>query len=246
MGSMSAVSNTTANGSARANDPDETSNASGTTSVQDRADTEPPARRPGRPRSARAHQAIVAATLELLAKTGYQAMSLEGVAARAGVSKATIYRRWPSKEELTIEALASLDPENQVIETGDLRGDLIAILRREMEPGTQPASIALLLRLMGEVMENPELFRVYRERVVAPQMDQLVAVVERAKARGELRSDVDPVLLLELLGGPILLHFIINGEIPPLDRFAQRIVDAMWRGVAPESAAPPADRQSQS
>lgn len=197
----------------------------------------PRARRPGRPRSERAHQAILEAALELLAKVGYQGMSLEGVAARAGVGKTTIYRRWPSKLELAIEALASLDSPTEVRETGDLRADLIATLRREMDPARQPASVPLLMRLLGEVMENRELFDVYRERVVAPQVALLAEAIERAKARGELRADVDPVLLLELLGGPILLHFIVTGEMPALDEFAERIVDALWRGVAPTGAA---------
>lgn len=197
---------------------------------------ERPARRPGRPRSEHAHQAILTATLELLAKVGYQALSLEGVASRAGVGKTTIYRRWPSKEQLAIDALASLDSETQVIETGDLRADLIATLRREMDPARQPTAIPLMMRLLGEVVENPDLFRSYRERVVAPQMALLTGTIERAKARGELRADVDPVLLLELLGGPILMHFIINGEVPPLDEFSERIVDAVWRGAAPDTA----------
>ena len=197
----------------------------------------PRARRPGRPRSERAHQAILEAALELLAKVGYQGMSLEGVAARAGVGKTTIYRRWPSKLELAIEALASLDSPTEVRETGDLRADLIATLRREMDPARQPASVPLLMRLLGEVMENRELFDVYRERVVAPQVALLAEAIERSKARGELRADVDPVLLLELLGGPILLHFIVTGEMPALDEFAERIVDALWRGVAPTGAA---------
>lgn len=225
---MTAVSNTT-------NTIDTTAGADADAGT----DVEPPlpARRPGRPRSVRAHQAILAATLELLAQVGYQGMSLEGVAARAGVGKTTIYRRWASKEQLVIDALASMESETQLVETGDLRADMIAMLRREMDPASQPTSIPLLMRLLGEVVENPDLFRFYRERVVAPQMDQLVAVVERAKARGELRTDVDPTLLLELLGGPILLHFIITGEIPPLDEFAVRIVDIVWRGVAPDHRA---------
>lgn len=226
MESMSVVSNTP--------------NTTGTSTSEDAdvvgsGDEQPASRRPGRPRSERAHQAILAATLELLAKVGYQGMSLEGVAARAGVGKTTIYRRWPSKEELAIEALASLDSPTEVRETGDLRADLVATLRREMDPARQPTAVPLMMRLLGEVMENPELFHVYRERVVAPQMALLTEAIERAKARGELRNDVDPALLLELLGGPILLHFIVTGELPPLDEFAERIVDAVWRGVAPDS-----------
>lgn len=224
-GTMSAVSNS----------PDTTDTPEATDATAGSLSRRPSARRPGRPRSERAHQAILAATLELLAKVGYQGMSLEGVAARAGVGKTTIYRRWPSKEELAIEALASLDSPTEVRETGDLRADLVATLRREMDPARQPTAVPLMMRLLGEVMENPELFHVYRERVVAPQMALLTEAIERAKARGELRNDVDPALLLELLGGPILLHFIVTGELPPLDEFAERIVDAVWRGVAPDS-----------
>lgn len=237
MESMSVVSNTP--------------NTTGTSTSEDAdvvgsGDEQPASRRPGRPRSERAHQAILAATLELLAKVGYQGMSLEGVAARAGVGKTTIYRRWPSKEELAIEALASLDTPTEVRESGDLRADLIATLRHEMDPAREQASIPLLMRLMGEVMENPELFHVYRERVVTPQIALLAGAIERAKARGELRADVDPVLLLELLGGPILLHFIITGEVPSLDEFTERIVDVVWRGVAPTGNAAAADAARES
>ncbi|MFI5272771.1 MAG: TetR/AcrR family transcriptional regulator [Ktedonobacterales bacterium] len=192
----------------------------------------PPARKPGRPRSQRAHRAILEAVLQLLIEMGYQGMSLEAVAARAGVGKTTIYRRWSSKEQLVIDALASLETNADFIETGDLRADLIAHLRRELDPRAQQFPVVLLFRLLGEVLANPDLFAIYHERVVAPQIAQLATAVERSKARGELRPDVSPELFIELLAGPIMTHFIVTGEMTLPDEFPERIVDAAWRGVA--------------
>ena len=84
-------------------------------------DRDTPTRKPGRPRSARAHQAILAAALALLAEEGFEAMSMEGVAALAGVGKSTIYRRWASKEELLIEAVSSIHAEAPIVDTGNIR-----------------------------------------------------------------------------------------------------------------------------
>lgn len=191
-----------------------------------------PIRKPGRPRSAQAHQAILDATLALLVEEGYQGMSLEAVAARAGVGKTTIYRRWASKEQLVVDMLASLDTNPHFHETGDLRADLIAHLRRELDPNTNPVMRRLLFRLMGELIENPELFAVYRERVIEPQMRELTEAVNRAVARGELRPDVDPEMLLEMVGGPIAFHLILTGKMNFPPDMPDRLVGALWNGIA--------------
>src|SRR5438270_10407102 len=115
-------------------------------------------RRPGRPRSAQAHQAILDAAPDLLADVGFEAMSVEGVAARAGVGKTTIYRRWPTKELLVIEAVRSIHAEHPILDTGNLRGDLRTLLQIAEDSKSRSLAQRLLPRFLGEVAANPALF----------------------------------------------------------------------------------------
>jgi AcrR family transcriptional regulator len=118
------------------------------------------ARAPGRPRSAASHQAILQATLELLAAKGMRGMSMDAVAERAGVSKATIYRRWKSKEDLVEELLDHLLAVIQPLDTGDPRADFIETARRAV--ASAGPGLKLLPALAGEAVVNPEFGQVFR------------------------------------------------------------------------------------
>jgi AcrR family transcriptional regulator len=191
-------------------------------------------RKPGRPRSAQADQAILRATLEELADVGFEALSIEAVAARAGVGKTTIYRRWPSKTELVMEAINIVHTEVPVIDTGNFRQDLLAMLRGAFQLRA-PLVEQLLLKVMGEVKSNPEVFQAFIARHVTPRFQAIFQMIERAKARGELRQDIDPALVISLAAGPYFIQVLFAGIVPtpaPSPDLAEQVVDAVLHGIA--------------
>ena len=193
------------------------------------------ARKPGRPRSAQAHQAILQATLHLLAEDGYSGLTLEGVAARAGVGKTTIYRRWNSKEELVMDAIRSIHLEVPIIDTGNFRQDILTMLRNTMALNS-PVIQGLLLKTLSEIESNPAIVQVFQERLVAPRFARLLQMIERAKARGEIRAELDTALILSLLGGPYFFLVLFNqfrSAFPAPTDFPEQLVDAILHGIAP-------------
>jgi AcrR family transcriptional regulator len=191
--------------------------------------TDAPERKPGRPRSARAHQAILDATLQLLAEEGYRGLSLEQVAARAGVGKTTIYRRWSSKQDLVIEAVTQITRNPPIVETGNVRADLLTALRDSL--AAMPSiTTQVLLRLVGEMGSTPELFRAFMEQAVAPDILMSVQLIQHGQARGEIRADLDPLLVMGLLAGPVLM-WLFTGQAMSAD-IAERTLDAVWNGIA--------------
>jgi len=196
-------------------------------------DRDTPTRKPGRPRSARAHQAILAAALALLAEEGFEAMSMEGVAARAGVGKSTIYRRWASKEELLIEAVSSIHAEAPIVDTGNIRDDLLALARAGLQGSPRSALVRLFPRLLSEAAANSALIDVFLERVMVPRFQLLSNLIERAKARGELRADLDPALVIDLFVGAFTFRLLVTSRLsPPGPDFAEEVVDVVLRGIA--------------
>lgn len=193
-------------------------------------------RRVGRPRSARSHQAILRATIELLTEEGFEAMSIEAIAARAGVGKTTIYRRWASKTDLVIDALDTLRAEVPLVDTGDLRSDLIAVLQSGWQQSPSYLE-TLTLKMVGELKTNPEIFQAFVARMVVPRSQQFAGMIERAKARGEIRADVAPEFVVDLIAGPILFHTLFTSLVAPTpEDFPTRVVDAILDGIAARNA----------
>ncbi|HEY7349863.1 MAG TPA: TetR/AcrR family transcriptional regulator [Ktedonobacterales bacterium] len=191
-------------------------------------------RKPGRPRSAQANQAILRATLEELAEVGFEALSIEAVAARARVGKTTIYRRWPSKTELVLEAISVIHAEVPVIDTGSFRDDMLAMMRGAFQLRTTLVE-QLLFKAMGEVKSNPEVFQVFVARHVTPRFQAIYQMIERAKARGELRQDIDPALITSLMAGPFFFQALFTSILPtptPSPDLAEKLVDAVLYGIA--------------
>src|SRR5689334_20341648 len=143
----------------------------------------------GRPRSAEADRAILTATADLLAERGLAAMSIEEVAARAGVGKTTIYRRWPSKGLLALDAfVVSFRAEQPLPDTGSLRGDLLAALHAWVRAVTQTAMGPMLTGLIAEAQHDPELRGAWRGRVLEPLRTQHRVMLDRAISRGEVAA----------------------------------------------------------
>jgi AcrR family transcriptional regulator len=183
-------------------------------------------------RSERSKHAILEATRELLAEEGgVGALTIEAVAARSGVAKTTIYRRWRDKWELALDAamIDMLTTFDDPIDVGDTRKELTTFVNSAVRTmGSEPFGRALQ-GLASEVATDPQLARVYREYVVHPRRRQIEAVIKRGIERGDLRPDTDPRLIQELLIGPIYYRLLFSG--PPLDRrLGKRLVDAILDG----------------
>ena len=190
-----------------------------------------PARSAGRPRSTDCDRSIRAATLELLVEHGFADLTIEGIAARAGCGKATVYRRWPSKAYLLLDAVAAaLGGLRPGVSTGDTGPDLaagVATLSRAFEGTLGETLPALVAELAG----NPELSNAFIELVLAPRRASMAKVLRDGMARGEIRPDIDVEVVLDLLAAPLYYRAIFRHAAP--NRAAARaIVETVWRGIA--------------
>ncbi len=193
----------------------------------------------GRPRSEKARTAILAAAAELLLDRGLTAVSMDTLAAQAGVSKATIYRWWPTKETLALDALydewaAVPTPRD----TGSLREDLLSLLRPWAKlAGSRPYG-RIIAALITHTQTDPEFARQYRTRFVQPRRDQGRAVLRRAVERDQISPDTDIEVALDLLYGAIY-HRLLHGHASLNDRFVRDVIDTTLGGIAaPEPSAP--------
>jgi len=183
--------------------------------------------------SPRTDGAILDATRELLAEVGVRGLTVDGVAARSGVGKASIYRRYSGKEELALAIL--LDWIEEVRFPGDL-GDTRKELTRFADTAVEllgSATGGVVHAMVSEFAANPRLADVYRERVVEPRIADVRMIVERGVERGDLRPDTDPRQAHELLIGPIYYRLLFSGA--PLDKkLGARVADAVMRTFAPD------------
>ena len=192
-----------------------------------------PVRRGGRPRSSDAELAILQATRELLVEGGVQKLTVEGVAARAGVAKTTIYRRWRDKDELALAVV--LDMVERVVELpelGDTRAELLAFVGAAVEVLGSTLMGRVMQGLISDLATDPELGVAFRERVVSVRDAEVERLIARGIARGDLRAGTDPQTAHDLLIGPVYYRLLLTGQ--PLDgEFATRTVDAVLRAFAP-------------
>jgi len=193
-------------------------------------------RRPGRPRSERAEQAIIDATLEAIGDCGVDGVRCEDVAARAGVGKATLYRRWPGKEDLLIAAFASLKTPLPEPRGESVREDLIAMLEAMAADANDPRYARQFALLHGEGERYPRLVRRYREQVVEPRRDLIRSVLRRGVASGELRPGTDVEVAMLLLTGAVMARGK-HDATPAEPGFASRVVDELLRGIGARTAS---------
>jgi len=200
-----------------------------------------PQRPVGRPRSNEVHSAILKATLELLADEGFDGMSIEAVAKRAGVGKTTIYRRWSSKKALVLDALKTLNTEVSVVDTGNFHEDATAFLHDTVRAYlriTNPQHVELSLKIIGELYERPDLFSTLYAQLFEPRNRQLELLIRRAQDRRELWHDLDATLIMDLIAGPIIVHALLSTvRLTPytLDEVVTLTVDAALSGVGSQS-----------
>lgn len=187
-----------------------------------------PAPDPAR-RSSRARDAILTAARELVATEGYRRLSIEGIAARAGVGKQTIYRWWPSKGAVVLDAVLALsegpDDELELPDTGDLRSDLRTVVRATVDELADAGFAAPLRVLYAEMVTDDVLAAAYRDRVAAPVDAAKERRLRSAQDAGQLAPDADLELVRELLYAPIVQRWLLGTG--PLDHaFADALVDA--------------------
>ena len=178
-------------------------------------------------RGAVREDAILRATLELLAESGYDQLTIDAVAARARCSKATIYRRWPGKAALVSTAIRRRagQPAAAVPDTGSLRSDLQAALRI-MRSSLSGQDAALILGLLSAMHRDPELAGAVREQVLDVKREVFDAVIARAAARGDIPATADGALLAEISSAVLLSRLLVTGD-PLDDAFTQHLVDAV-------------------
>jgi AcrR family transcriptional regulator len=188
-------------------------------------------RRPGRPRSEQAEQAIIEATLDVFAEKGFEGVCVELVAARAGVGKATIYRRWPNKEELLLAAFASLKSPFPEPKGASVREDLLAMVEVMCADKADPRKARRYALLLGEGEKYPRLMARYKETVVQPRRDAMRTVIRRGIETGELRPDTDvEIAMLSLTGAIMSLEKSQDGTFN--GDFAARLVDGLLLGLS--------------
>lgn len=195
--------------------------------------SDPPAPRTlGRPRDERADRAILTAALEAMAEHGAGHMRVDHVAARAGVGKATIYRRYRSKDDLITAAVAALVSEIHVPDSGRTRDDLLALMRGAVQVYRGSLEAAVMPGLVEAMHTDRELAGLVRDGFLAQRRTALRTVLDRGVERGDLRGDLDAELALDVLGGPLFYRLLITGG-PIDDQLAEGIVELILRGFAP-------------
>ncbi len=194
------------------------------------SDTVRTARTPGRPRQAHTDQCILDATFRLLAQRGFARMSVDAVAAEAGVTKPTIYRRYRSKIELAMAALAANCDPTRPTPDGDTRRDLIAEMTHFYHAISRPHGMSLLGTALAEEYETPELLAAFREYLVKPRRQALRTILEQAQSRGELRPDADLGLAVNMLVGVFYAQYLAN--TPFANDWAERVVETVLNSLA--------------
>jgi AcrR family transcriptional regulator len=195
--------------------------------------------RPGRPRRIEVDRAIVAATLDILVEEGYTALTVEAVAARAGVGKTTLYRRWPSKDLLIADALASVNDElPPVPAAGSIRDRLVEMLENVRLRGPETFSGRIMPRMVAYARSHPHLYAMYTERVLEPRRERLRALLREGVASGELRPDLNIDVATTCFVAPMLYSSLVlcSGDQAP-EGLSEQIVDLVLNGAGSSRAS---------
>jgi AcrR family transcriptional regulator len=183
-----------------------------------------------RPRSVQAHEKVLKAALTLIAERGIESASMDAIARLSGVSKATVYKHWSSKEALCLEAICRLNGDLLVFASGNPRTDAIELLLH-LAHDRKPEMGQIWPRIVGYSASNPEFGKAWRAQLMEPRRAALIRVLQQAVEQGELRADLDADLSMDLLIGPVMHRRFMNADVPP--DVPQRVVDAFWRAHAP-------------
>jgi AcrR family transcriptional regulator len=192
-------------------------------------------RAPGRPRSETSRQAILTAALELVAEAGYAGLTIEGIAARAGVGKQTIYRWWPSRADILLEAGATkADLQVPVTDHGSYQADLRAFLKASYQIANHPQFADLLRALMADAQIHPEFGHRFRTAFLERRREALAIITDRARRRGDLPNRPDPGTVADIVFGTIWYRILATHQ--PFDaRLVDDLVEIL--GATPSGSA---------
>jgi AcrR family transcriptional regulator len=189
--------------------------------------------RPGRPRSEKTRLAILEAAADVMLESGFAATTMESIAARAGVSKVTIYKWWPSRGAVAIDAYFHRYRETiNFSDTGDVAADLTGQILLVVKAFRGRAG-EVMAELLGHAQSDPALAEMWRERWLQPRRDATIVVLRRGIDRGQIRSDVSLPVLMDELYGPLYYRLLVHHE-PLSDAFARELVAIAMRGVRPD------------
>ncbi len=184
----------------------------------------------GRPLDPNISQAILDATLEVLAQTGYAKLSIEAVAQRAGVHRPAVYRRWPTKLDLVAAAISAIAPSAPDPATGNVREDLVVLVQRIANMVQRNPRARLALQLMAEIALDDELAALVDARTVRPRRDTARTILERGIASGEIRAGLDLELVCDLLVGSLYTRALV-GRARMSRNAAEQYVDLVLDGL---------------
>jgi len=192
-----------------------------------------PSRKLGRPLGTAITEATLAATARILAEGGYARFTIDRIAESAGVSRASILRRWPDKLDLVVELFTTLNASVPPPDTGDLVSDLIAHFNSYIAGVPTPGGL-IMPALIAESFNNPELASILRAAYILPRRARAVSIFERARERGELTPDVDPAIVVDIISGYVWHRRFVTGQT--LDAaVARRFIDVVLHGVGSRS-----------
>ena len=192
-----------------------------------------PAKGPGRPRDPEADRAILHATIELLAEEGYDGLSIEAVAARAGVGKTTVYRRWPSKEPLVVDAIKHYKTPEDVHpprEDETTRVALTRVLGGFTKAVGRSEGGRMMAGLIAEMARNPELAKAVRAGILDRRQGVVFSILQRGIERGEVRPDIDLEVVADMLSGIVVMRVLLTGG-PVTPHLMRAAVDAILDGI---------------
>lgn len=201
--------------------------------VHPRADA--PLRVTGRPRDARIDKEVISAVIAALQRGGYASVTIESIARNVGRARSSLYRRWPSKRHLVAYAVVGELGENPAADTGSLRGDLFSAVTKLWRAFRGPLGNALA-GLVADMAHDAALASSIRREVMVPRRRSMREAIERARARGEARTDMDVELLLDMLTAPFYFRTLFGHESMSL-KDAGRIVDYLVQIIEPREQA---------
>jgi AcrR family transcriptional regulator len=186
---------------------------------------------PGRPRSTQSHQAMLQAALELLTEVGFAAMSMDAIAARAGIGKTTIYRRYASKEELVADAIESIREEIVIPDTGNLQSDIDILIENAAQITLNPIGRQTVAMIISSASSNPQFAQIYWTKYLQPRRKAFAVVLERAKARNEIQADLDSDLIFDIMSGIMLYALIFQPTAESWTTYVRRALNLLFRNA---------------
>ncbi|CAM5401654.1 TetR/AcrR family transcriptional regulator OS=Streptomyces alboniger OX=132473 GN=CP975_09950 PE=4 SV=1 [Streptomyces alboniger] len=191
----------------------------------------------GRPRSEAVEQAILEGVLKLLEDGAPLAdLSVERIARTAGVGKAAIYRRWSDKEDLFVDVMRAAEPAERELPGTSMRDDLVVLLESLRQRSLAGRSSAILHTAHAQMRSSPKIWAAYHSGVITPRRDLGLEILRRGRLNGELRTDVDPELVIDLFVGPLLTRSFVRHDPDLPEGLAEQIVDTVLHGLRPVSS----------